>query len=158
MQNVYIKVAGFYKTADLPKATLLLLFALLSCAFISCVWAMESYTAPSSDSLQFIGKCNRVVDGDSLYLEGLDTQIRLWGVDAPERDEKGYSAAKNNLNRLAYGKPLRCVQQDIDKYNRIVARCFVKQNNSELNREQIRAGVAKEYCYFSKNHYGYCKR
>jgi len=32
------------------------------------------------------GAVIRVVDGDSLYLEGVTAQIRLWGVDAPERD------------------------------------------------------------------------
>lgn len=106
---------------------------------------------------QRAGKCHRVVDGDSLYIAGSDTQIRLWGVDAPERDEHGYQRAKDSLRKLALGKYLRCVQQDIDKYGRVVARCYRKNDNRELNRVQIESGVADEYCHFTRGYYGHCR-
>lgn len=117
----------------------------------------EQYPEPGSVDW-YTAECNRVVDGDSLYLKGLDTQIRLWGVDAPERDETGYDAARNSLRKLALGRELRCETKDIDKYNRIVARCYDSASGLELNREQIRRRVAKEYCYFSRNYYGYCRQ
>ncbi len=105
----------------------------------------------------YTGLCRRVVDGDSLYLAGLDTQIRLWGVDAPERDESGYDAARSKLIDLALQQNLRCLQQDIDKYGRIVARCFRSADSVELNAIQIESGVADEYCHFSRNFYGNCR-
>jgi len=114
--------------------------------------------AKPASAERYTAECYRVVDGDSLYLKGLETQIRLWGVDAPERDEPGYEAARNSLRRLALGRELRCETKDIDKYDRIVARCFDAVSGLELNREQIRRKVAKEYCYFTQNYYGYCRQ
>ena len=77
----------------------------------------------SCSSGEFIeGHCRAVVDGDSLYIEGFEPQIRLWGVDAPERDESGYDRAKQQLNSLAYRQQLQCEQMDIDRYGRTVAR------------------------------------
>ena len=128
-------------------------------------------------------KCTQVVDGDSLYLQGFKSQVRLWGVDAPERNERGYAEAKSALTALAYGRTLHCERQEIDKYGRMVARCFVatdvgvqavapdvdvsdkdKQTHDaapvtgpEINRQLIERGAASEYCWFSKGFYGHCK-
>ena len=101
-------------------------------------------------------KVVRVVDGDSLYLEGESRQIRLWGVDAPETDEAGYLSATNSLKQVALGKHVSCTQMDVDHYQRIVARC-VLQDGSEINRIQINNSAIKEYCRFSKNFYGTCR-
>ena len=101
------------------------------------------------------GRCNRVVDGDSLYIKGQKTQIRLWGVDAPERDEAGYQKAKDALIRLALNKTVYCSTEDIDKYDRIIARCY-DSNGKEINKTLLELGVSKEYCRFTKNHYGFC--
>ena len=122
----------------------------------------------------YAGVVRYVVDGDSLYLAGLKTQVRLWGVDAPERGEPGFYAARNTLKLLAAGKPLLCLRMDIDKYKRIVARCqladvwvegvpsvssvdqFAGQSAADINAQAILAGPAREYCYFSKGFYGSC--
>ncbi len=104
--------------------------------------------------------CRYVVDGDSLYLQGVKQQIRLWGVDAPERNEKGYGLAKDELKKLALGKMLICVTQDKDKYNRLVAKCFVddpaNDNLFEINKAMIDSHRALEYCRFSDGYYGHC--
>lgn len=102
------------------------------------------------------GKCRHVVDGDSLYIAGQDTQIRLWGVDAPERDESGYERAKQALVKLALNKNVYCATQDIDKYDRIVARCFL-EDGKEINQALLASGVSQEYCRFTKNYYGFCR-
>jgi endonuclease YncB( thermonuclease family) len=44
----------------------------------------------ANEGVRHAGKVIRVVDGDSLYLEGQEIQIRLFGVDAPEQSERGY--------------------------------------------------------------------
>ena len=105
------------------------------------------------------GECRSVVDGDSLYLEGFDAQVRLWGVDAPERDEPGYDRAKQRLNRLAYRQQLQCKRMDIDRYGRTVARCFVGtgEQRVDINAALIASGVAREYCHFTDNFYGTCR-
>lgn len=123
-----------------------------------------------------IGVARYVVDGDSLYLVGEKRQIRLWGVDAPERDEAGFDAARSVLKKLALKKRLQCWKQDIDRYGRIVARCWpvsVKSDaddqgaaaqapdkrldkSLEINRLMIKSGSATEYCFFTEGYYGFC--
>ncbi|MEM7304963.1 MAG: thermonuclease family protein [Pseudomonadota bacterium] len=93
-----------------------------------------------------------VVDGDSLYLENYEPQIRLWGVDAPERDEPGYDRAKNYLRQLALSQTVDCEIVDTDKYKRSVARCYLS-NGDEINRMMIESGAAKEYFRFTKGYY-----
>lgn len=93
-----------------------------------------------------------VVDGDSLYLENHDPQIRLWGVDAPEKNESGYNRAKNTLKQFALSKSVSCDIVDIDKYDRSVARCFLSDGR-EINRMMIDSGTAKEYLRFTKGYY-----
>ncbi|MFK7730513.1 MAG: thermonuclease family protein [Pseudomonadales bacterium] len=101
------------------------------------------------------GKTDRVVDGDSLYLQGHKKQVRLWAVDAPETSEAGYKSARAQLEKLALGEHLRCHIQDIDKYGRTVARCE-DEKGRDLNRAMLASGAAQEYCRWSKNFYGYC--
>ena len=117
----------------------------------------SSEQLPDTSVEIYSGKCRRVVDGDSLYLDGVEKQIRLWGVDAPERDEDGYTAARKKLTHMALGKQLRCRLKDVDKYGRIVARCYREDDNTELNLQQIESRVAREYCRFTANFYGYCR-
>ncbi|MBT8148948.1 MAG: thermonuclease family protein [Pseudomonadales bacterium] len=146
-------------------------FALLI-VFIAAFAYAASEIWPAASAKQaaghITGLCTHVVDGDSLYLQGHKSQVRLWGVDAPERNERGYAAAKAALRELAQGRTLHCEQQDIDKYKRVVARCFITHSSDEqkpsprkgreINRLLIERGVASEYCWFSKGFYGHCRR
>lgn len=146
----------------LPNAWLLAasIFILSSCdqgvvqSFEDQAVAQDNSTI-DKNSYENSGRCYRVVDGDSLYIEDQKTQIRLWGVDAPERDETGYQEAKDALTQLALNKTVYCSTQDIDKYNRIVARCY-DANGDEINKALLESGVSKEYCRFTGNHYGFC--
>lgn len=98
------------------------------------------------------GDVRHVVDGDSLYVRGHEPQIRLWGVDAPERDEAGYREATATLTQLARGKRVTCQKVDRDRYGRTVARCFLSDGR-EVNRLMIESGSAREYVRFSKGFY-----
>ena len=97
-----------------------------------------------------------VVDGDSLYLENYQPQIRLWGVDAPEKNESGYDQARQQLTQLGLNQKVSCEIVDIDKYDRTVARCFL-DNGNEINRLMIESGSAKEYMRFTKGYYSTTK-
>ena len=104
----------------------------------------------ASDTIQ--SRVRHVVDGDSLYLENHEPQIRLWGVDAPERNESGYDRARNTLTGLALDQSVRCDIVDTDKYQRSVARCFLA-DGQEINRMMIESGAAKEYLRFTQGYY-----
>jgi len=109
----------------------------------------------SDAHVDYQGQVTKVVDGDSLYIDGNKTQIRLFGVDAPERDEPGYEASRQYLIDLSLNKYIACVEVERDKYDRIVARCNV--GRVDVNHEMISAPYTLEYCRFSNNYYGTCR-
>lgn len=103
---------------------------------------------------EILGRAS-VVDGDTLDIHG--NRIRMQGIDAPEsaqlceRDGKPYRCgqqAANHLDQLIAGRPVRCVEEDRDRYGRVVAICFV--GSKDLNREMVRAGWAVAYRQYSK--------
>jgi len=109
----------------------------------------------SDAHIDYQGQVTKVVDGDSLYIDSNKKQIRLFGVDAPERDEPGYEASRQYLVGLSLNKKIACVEVERDKYDRIVARCNV--GKIDLNREMLSAPYTLEYCRFSNNYYGTCR-
>ncbi len=126
-------------------------------AVIAAFLALRLLAAPGQPRTDqtFSGEVRHVVDGDSLYLEGVESQIRLWGINAPERDEAGYQKATKQLRQLALRKYITCYQQDTDKYGRTVARCEAK-GGEDISRKMLESGYAAEYCWFSKGFYGSC--
>ncbi|NNC54748.1 MAG: hypothetical protein HKO07_03390 [Pseudomonadales bacterium] len=52
-----------------------------------CLLVVQACGTATSAAVEHNATCRYVVDGDSLYLAGVKAQIRLWGVDAPERGE-----------------------------------------------------------------------
>lgn len=112
----------------------------------------ETGTQYERDVEEFFGRVSKIVDGDSLYVTGHKEQIRLWGVDAPEKHEIGYNQATQMLRQLAYDQPLKIEKVATDKYGRTLARCYFS-DGGELNHEMIRTGVVKEYMRFTKGFY-----
>ena len=93
----------------------------------------------------------QVVDGDSLRRG--ETDIRLYGIDAPEyrqscRDKHGteYSCGKqsaNALRGLVKGQEVSCSSVETDRYGRAVAVC--KVGDFDINGEMVRLGWAVAY-------------
>lgn len=108
-----------------------------------------------ADKDELAGRVVRVVDGDSLYVEGIETQIRLFGVDAPEREEPGYKIATETLSRITDRQNLSCNHVDTDRYDRIIGRCFLS-DGKEVNRLMIESKTTREYCRYSNGLYGHC--
>ena len=121
----------------------------LGCAF--------SLSAPpvTAQGQVISGVVMRVTDGDTFRLSGLDVAVRVWGLDAPERKQRGGTAATNAMRDLIDGKTLTCVERDIDRYRRVVGQCFL-ENGQDIAAAMIAAGVAREYCRYSGGFYGTC--
>lgn len=100
-------------------------------------------------------RVSKVLDGDTFTLSGESRRIRVWGLDAPEWDQQGGSAATSTLRSLISGSSLRCNVLDIDRYGRLVAQCFLPDGR-DIAAEMIRSGAATEYCRFSRGFYGTC--
>ncbi|MCE6967629.1 thermonuclease family protein [Cereibacter sphaeroides] len=134
--------------------------ALLACllaAATACALAHEEPDeepmAPQED--RFTGTVERVVDGDTFRLRGVDESVRIWGLDAPERCDPAGPAATTMLKRLISGQPVNCQLRDIDRYQRLVGQCFLTDGR-DIAAVMIASGVATEYCRYSRGHYGSC--
>ena len=48
------------------------------------------------------GTVIRVIDGDTIIVmvDGIEMRIRLWGIDAPERDQRDGAAAQRKLESI----------------------------------------------------------
>ena len=100
----------------------------------------------------------QVVDGDSLRKGGTD--IRLYGIDAPEyrqncRDKHGaeYSCGKlsaNTLRGLVKAQDVSCSSVETDRYGRAVAVC--KIGKLDINGEMVRLGWAVVYSHHSASY------
>lgn len=114
-------------------------------------------TGPVSAQTQTVsGAVRSVTDGDTFRLRGIDRAIRVWGLDAPERNIPGASVATSTLRRLISGQNLTCRVRDIDRYHRIVGQCFFSDGR-DIAAEMIAASVATHYCRYSGGHYGTCR-
>lgn len=98
--------------------------------------------------------CVRVVDGDTLILEGAE-RVRLIGVDAPESvdprrpvEALGMEAAAFT-RRMAEGRRVRLEfnLERKDQYGRTLAYVFL-EDGTFLNAEIIRQGYARAYTSF----------
>lgn len=99
-----------------------------------------------------------VVDGDGLHLGS--ERIRLWGIDAPELDQKckrgGASypcgqQARAALAALVAAGEVRCERVNHDRYGRTVARCSVE--GRDLGAEMVRLGWAVDFPRYSEGFY-----
>jgi micrococcal nuclease len=123
-------------------------------AVYSATSSLETAPPPTA-TRSFEGAVTRVVDGDTLWIEGQSVRIRIWGLDAPETGDAGGAAATAAMARLVEGRRLTCRQRDIDRYGRIVGQCFLPDGR-DIARAMMETGTAREYCRFSSNHYGTC--
>lgn len=87
-----------------------------------------------------------VVDGDTLVIQ--KTQIRLFGIDAPEMNHPYGNKAKWALVSLCKGHAVRAEIAEKDDYGRTVARCYL-QDGRDLSAEMVRLGLAIDWPKFS---------
>ena len=96
------------------------------------------------------GTCVGVADGDSLLLElpsGERVRVRLFGIDAPEKDQEFALAARKKLTGLVYDKPIRVEVQDIDQYGRYVGKVYA--GGRYVNRFMLKEGMAWHYRHYA---------
>jgi len=96
----------------------------------------------------------KIVDGDTIYLK--NEKIRFSGIDTPEIKQTcnknnetikcGIQAKELLINKIGNNK-VKCIKNGLDKYNRILAECFV--NNQSLSKYLVREGYAFAYRKYS---------
>jgi micrococcal nuclease len=87
-----------------------------------------------------------IIDGDSLVIK--KTQVRLFGIDAPELDHPYGKKAKWALLSLCKGQVIRAEVSATDTHGRTVAKCYLPDGR-DLSAEMVKAGLAIDWPKFS---------
>jgi len=97
-----------------------------------------------------------VIDGDTIHIGKL--KYRFFGIDAPETKQicekdnikiQCGVIAKNVLKNKIGDKVPECIVKDKDRYQRLVAECFIDKES--LSRFMVREGYAVAYTQYSKD-------
>ena len=107
-----------------------------------------------------------VIDGDTIKIN--QRKIRLFGIDAPEKNQickknwlaisfftlsKNYYCGKDatkKLKKFISNKKAKCIGSQKDKYNRLIAICYVR--NKDINMWLVRNGLAVSYKKYSSKY------
>lgn len=113
-------------------------------AVILVVLALCACGQPASES----ARVTRVFDGDSFIAvsaDGRQTEVRLFGIDAPERRQPWSRRSREALRGLVKDRDVLLDEVTVDAYGRTVAVAYRASDGLEINREMIRLGHAWVY-------------
>ena len=118
-----------------------LLLVLAISILASASWASETYQA----------KVVGITDGDTIKVlhSGTQVRIRLYGIDTPEKRQAFGNRAKQFTSGMVFGKTVRVVPMDTDRYGRTVAQIQSPDDPMTLNEALVRQGYAwvyRKYC------------
>ena len=91
-----------------------------------------------------------VVDGDTIKLE--KTNVRLFGIDAPELDHPYGKKAMWDLRKICAGQTITAEVIEEDTHGRTVAQCFLP-DGTDLSAEMVKRGLALDWPKFSGGRY-----
>lgn len=128
-------------------------------AFVISIMAMLIYAPVYAGDIE--GRAT-VVDGDTIAIEGADSRIRLWGIDAPEGRQTcenvkgrrylcGPRAAGSLAKIIGRNGRVICREKGRDRYRRIVAICMA--GGRDIGEEMVRRGWAVDYPEYSEKAY-----
>ena len=93
-----------------------------------------------------------VTDGDTITIQ--KTQVRLYGIDAPELNHPFGQKAKWAMVKLCKGNTIRAEVTEEDDYGRTVAKCFLPDGR-DLSAELVKQGLAIDWPKFSGGKYSH---
>ena len=98
------------------------------------------------------GMVVKIVDGDTydVIRNGVQTRVRMEGIDAPERGMDYYKVSKDYLGSLCMNKKIRLQVSKKDRYGRLIAKTYLPDGR-ELGEEMVRAGLAWHFKKYSSD-------
>ncbi|AKD05302.1 thermonuclease family protein [Pontibacter korlensis] len=107
---------------------------------------------PSKPATAAGDKVVGIKDGDTVVLlrNGQEVTVRLYGVDTPEKNQAFGQKAKEYTSNLAFGKNVRLIVNNTDRYGRTVGTIILPDGRS-LNEELVRNGYAWHYKAYSND-------
>ena len=112
---------------------------------------MQSEQAPAAEA-GMAGWVSKVADGDTFTLIAVGQApraVRLYGIDAPERDQAYGELATTALVARIDGREVRVAVEDVDIYGRLVGTVFV--NDSNINLAMVEQGHAWWYEQYARD-------
>ncbi len=106
----------------------------------------DAGTSSAAQTNQIVVGNAYVIDGDSLVIS--KTQVRLFGIDAPELNHPYGQKAKWALVALCKRQKVRADVTEVDVYGRTVAKCFL-EDGRDLSEEMVKLGLAIDWPKFS---------
>ena len=101
---------------------------------------------------EYKGKVIAVLDGDTVKIRISKTEkikVRLAQIDAPEKAQAFGMRSKKALSKLISGEVVRVVEEDVDRYGRIVGRIY--HGKRDINAVMVKKGMAWVYRKYSKD-------
>jgi micrococcal nuclease len=104
--------------------------------------ALLFYCSPTIAE-EFRGRVVGITDGDTITVlhNGRGEKVRLYVIDCPERRQAFGTRARQFTSSLAFGREVRVVVRDKDRYGRTVADVILPDGRN-LNHELVKAGFA----------------
>ena len=108
----------------------------------------------------WLAKVHHIIDGDSLEVkteDGLITEIRLYGIDAPERGQPFANEARTGLYKMLGRQTFWLEEQHIDPYGHKVALLHHRDQSrrNSVNLRMIREGLAYAYTKYGGEELGF---
>jgi endonuclease YncB( thermonuclease family) len=97
---------------------------------------------------EIVATVTHVFDGDSFIVrlaDGAKLEVRLAGIDAPEKGQPYADKARAALRSLILEQEIRIAVSDTDKYHRKVAQVYRASDGLHINAELLRRGYAWVY-------------
>ncbi len=129
--------------------------ALLHCLprSLSACWliALALIHTPAALSAEFSGFVIGIKDGDSIAVVTQDQikhEVRLAGIDAPEKRQPYGDAAQAHLAKLIARRLVRVIGNKRDRYGRTVAKIML--GDQDISLAQLEAGFAWHYKQYQR--------
>lgn len=92
------------------------------------------------------GQVVGITDGDTITVLDIaqhQHQIRLMGIDAPEKRQAFGQRSKQSLSELVFGRSVTVETKKKDRYGRDIGKVLL--DGQDVNLEQVRRGMAWHY-------------
>lgn len=122
--------------------------------FVALLAAALTLTAPMTGCEAGGGQTLKVFDGDSFLMRGDDgreIEVRLYGIDAPERHQPWSRRSREALYGLIRGRALRLELVETDRYGRAVAKVIREPDGLVVNAEMVKSGHAWVYRRYTRD-------
>lgn len=110
------------------------------CAAILAV-SLGCFESDQETEPRKLATVGRIIDGDTVELEDGETQLQIYGIDCPQRKERGFQSAKHFAETCLLDHEIEYRSLGPDKYGRINA--VVWCDSQEYGELVIDAGLAR---------------